>query len=342
MGGQIKGAIKMERKILGILIMTLLIVTAISVTGSKENNIILNSINQEKCEYLVNYNNGDQVDQEQNVWATDENGTWGYAKYGGEYAQSFVPTLPILTRVELALSSRGNPDDLFITIRDELEGEDLTSINIDGELFHDYSWVFFDFDDISITPGQKYYIIWHPEGNIDGNCYIWIYGSNDPYAYGKLWNLWQAKWECMENNSEILGHFEIDFSFRTYGYSDPPSNPEITGSTSGKAGTEYEYSLVSSEPDGDDIYYYIDWGDGEKEEWIGPFVSNVKQAFTHTWLEQSDYTVKAKSRDIFGFESDWTTLEVSMPKNKTYSAPFLDFLEDHTHMFPLLRQLIRL
>ena len=43
-------------------------------------------------------------------------------------------------------------------------------------------------------------------------------------------------------------------------------------------------------------------------------------------------------------ESDWATLEVSMPKNKTINinSLFLRFLENHPYMFPILRYILEL
>jgi len=48
-----------------------------------------------------------------------------------------------------------------------------------------------------------------------------------------------------------------------------------------------------------------------------------------------------QAKDEHDAESNWATLEISMPKNKPIvKTPFLDFIANHPHMFPLLRQLI--
>jgi len=45
--------------------------------------------------------------------------------------------------------------------------------------------------------------------------------------------------------------------------------------------------------------------------------------------------------DEFGAESEWSdSLLVSMPKTKTIIRLFLTFLENHPHLFPLLRQIL--
>jgi hypothetical protein len=41
----------------------------------------------------------------------------------------------------------------------------------------------------------------------------------------------------------------------------PLEKPDIDGSTSGKPGVEYDYTIVTTDPDSDDVYYCIDWDD---------------------------------------------------------------------------------
>jgi len=106
------------------------------------------------------------------------------------------------------------------------------------------------------------------------------------------------------------------------GFNNPPDPPDITGLTSGKAGTEYEYTFVAVDPDDDDVYYYIEWGDGEIEEWIGPFESSEEVTVSHTWEEEGDYTIRAKAKDSYDAESDWGTLEVTMPVNQESDGLF--------------------
>jgi len=121
----------------------------------------------------------------------------------------------------------------------------------------------------------------------------------------------------------------------------PPDIPTIDGVTSGRAGIQYEYSLFSLDSDGDNVYYCINWSDGTEEMIIGPYESGIEVTANHTWNNRGKYTVKVKAIDTHNTESDWATLEVSMPKNKIIN-PFERFLENHPYMFPLLRQLLGL
>lgn len=95
----------------------------------------------------------------------------------------------------------------------------------------------------------------------------------------------------------------------------PPEIPTISGPSTGKKNTEYEYNFSTSDPDGDDVFYYIDWGDNTSSEWIGPFKSGEQIKSSHTWNEDGTYILRIKSKDMDDEESDWATLEITMPKN---------------------------
>jgi len=93
----------------------------------------------------------------------------------------------------------------------------------------------------------------------------------------------------------------------------PPNTPTITGQTHGRTGVTYPYTFVTTDPDGDDVYYYVDWGDESNSGWLGPHASGVQASATHSWSQQGNYTVKVKAKDDYGMESDWGTLSVTMP-----------------------------
>jgi len=123
---------------------------------------------------------------------------------------------------------------------------------------------------------------------------------------------------------------------------EPPDIPTIDGETQGQYGEPYDYTFLSIDPDEDDIWYYIEWGDGDIEEWIGPYESGEEVSISHTWDEQGEFTLRAKAKDIFDAESDWGTLQVTMPVNQhSYSFPLLQrLLERFPNTFPLLRHLL--
>lgn len=123
----------------------------------------------------------------------------------------------------------------------------------------------------------------------------------------------------------------------------PPEKPDIDGTTNGKAGTSYTYTFNSVDPDGDDVYYYIKWGDGHTEVWDGPHASGIDFDIAYTYANQGTFIIEAKAKDSNGAESGWSTLQVTMPLNKVFTNPlFLRLLERFPNAFPILRYIFRL
>lgn len=123
----------------------------------------------------------------------------------------------------------------------------------------------------------------------------------------------------------------------------PPGAPQINGKTSGKAGQIYAYTFVSVDPDDDDIFYEVDWGDGTIDPWDGPYESNELISKDHVWSEQGDYTIKARAKDVNEEIGEWGTLEVTMPMNQySHNWWFLQFLQKHPQTFPILRHILGL
>ncbi|KYK29482.1 hypothetical protein AYK20_05265 [Thermoplasmatales archaeon SG8-52-1] len=99
----------------------------------------------------------------------------------------------------------------------------------------------------------------------------------------------------------------------------PPNIPIIEGPSSGKVGQEYNFTFSSIDPDSDDVYFWIDWGDGNTEEWIGPFESGEELNISHKWYEKGKYLIKSKARDIFYHESVIGELEFRVPRVRFFT-----------------------
>jgi outer membrane protein assembly factor BamB len=131
------------------------------------------------------------------------------------------------------------------------------------------------------------------------------------------------------------------YTFTTRGY-ELPSPPRITGPAKGKVGAPTYYNFTEINPEGDLVYYFIDWGDNTNSSWIGPYQPGVEISKSHTWSNRGSYTIKAKVKNVYGWESDWGTLQVTMPMS--YEPPqfrFFEWLfERFPHAFPILKQLL--
>ena len=122
-----------------------------------------------------------------------------------------------------------------------------------------------------------------------------------------------------------------------------PDIPVIDGPNSGNPDEEHIYTFISSDLNEHDVIFEFKWGDGTEEKSPYYVASDSSENYTHAWNSEGTYNIEVRAIDYYGEESDWATLEVSMPKSKTYiNTPFLRFLENHPRMFPLLRQLLGL
>ncbi len=118
-----------------------------------------------------------------------------------------------------------------------------------------------------------------------------------------------------------------------------PNTPSINGPNTGKPGENYEYIIMAIDLDDQNITYCIDWGDNTNEEIIGPFTSGEEVTVMHSWVEEGTYIIRVKSIDIYNLESDWTTLEVSMPKTKSLNV-FNPWISRLIERFPILELLL--
>lgn len=109
----------------------------------------------------------------------------------------------------------------------------------------------------------------------------------------------------------------IDYSIDLGYQNKKPDKPYITGPNSGKAGISYWYNISTTDPDYDNLFYFIEWGDNTNSSWFGSYNSSEIITVSHVWFKRGRYTIKTKAKDVYGAESDWTTFEVSMPRNKT-------------------------
>ncbi len=120
---------------------------------------------------------------------------------------------------------------------------------------------------------------------------------------------------------------------------DPPNKPSVDGETNGNIETKYDYNFLTSDPEGLQVWYYIEWGDDTNTGWIGPYPSGEEITKSHSWSKKDTYIIRCKAKDPYGAESEWGILEVTMPKNQQASNMwFLRWLE----RFPLLNQMINL
>jgi hypothetical protein len=123
----------------------------------------------------------------------------------------------------------------------------------------------------------------------------------------------------------------------------PPDKPnKPSGTSSGRIKLVYTYTTITTDSNGDQVYYMWDWGDGNDSGWLGPYNSGVIFEAKYTWNIKGSYNIKVKAKDIHGLESEWSdSLPVTMPYSYKPLLQFLELLfQRFPNAFPILRQLL--
>jgi hypothetical protein len=154
----------------------------------------------------------------------------------------------------------------------------------------------------------------------------------------------------IDGDTALIGAYLVDDNGENSGSAyifvrnPPPNKPNINGPNFGKTGTLYAYSIISEDPDDEDVFYEIDWDDGSVEPWDGPYESNTFIIKNHTWEKSGIYFIRARAKDVNSTISEWETHMMII--FKSFDSPFLNFLQDfllsHPNLLIILRLLFRM
>jgi len=238
---------------------------------------------------------------------------------------------------------------------DDYNGEDS-----DGDGIGDTPYLIVDSDDVDRYPLMELWNIKFPIANFtftifkttvlfngsssydpDGNIisYKWYFGFG-PNDYGEvIWHKYckKGKYNVTLTVTDNDGwQNSITKSVEILSDNIPPSTPEINGPNTGKPGIEYEYEIIWEDLDDNEIYVFVDWGDGNKTGWLGPYGFGNQIKFKHKWEEKGNYKIKVYVKDLCG-ESNWSVFDLSIPRNKEVLSPLFHFIGEY---FPTIQRYV--
>ncbi|MCP4148429.1 MAG: hypothetical protein GY757_11835 [bacterium] len=90
----------------------------------------------------------------------------------------------------------------------------------------------------------------------------------------------------------------------------PRKPKKLQGKKRGSPGTSYFYKSKTKDPEQNQIFYMVNWGDGNISDWLGPYNSNEWFSTSHAWDARDNYKIKIKAKDIHGAESKWSKTKI--------------------------------
>jgi len=111
-----------------------------------------------------------------------------------------------------------------------------------------------------------------------------------------------------------------------------PNAPTLSGPTSGQPSQSYDFTAMATDPDGDNVKYNFDWGDGSSDT-TGYVSSDTSQTKSHSWTQEGNYSVCV----VAGDEDEWSsptcqTINISEgnPSGGELTADFSYCLQNET------------
>jgi PKD repeat protein len=129
----------------------------------------------------------------------------------------------------------------------------------------------------------------------------------------------------------------------------PPNKPEIAinsdiqiGDSKIYIGESYVFNLKTVDPDGDKIWYSINWSKKTYNHTYYPVDSGKTYMVRDVRMVDGEYRIEFKAVDTFGAESEIAVYNSTIEKGPIFNKPlylFLRFLIKHPNSFPIFRMI---
>lgn len=163
----------------------------------------------------------------------------------------------------------------------------------------------------SETKGKFYYRYKDGSTCVGNNVPLKVADAADKYWYG----FWTEE-KNLETYSLVVPAQTITYNFTAYQPNQAPNPPTITGPKIGYVGTSYTFGFRSTDPDGDQIRYAVDWDkNGVADQYLpasGNVPSDTLLNATKIWSTLGAKTFQAATLDSNGVWSGWTTHTISI------------------------------
>ncbi len=99
-----------------------------------------------------------------------------------------------------------------------------------------------------------------------------------------------------------------------------PSSP--SGPSTAEVNNTLAFTSSTTDPDGDNISYQFDWGDGNLSQWSDFLESGEIVSATHAWNNTGNYNISVRANDTEDKTTEWSTpLSIIITPNDTSNMP---------------------
>jgi len=202
----------------------------------------------------------------------------------------------------------------------------------------------YNFSSSTIDPdGDKIYYIFDWG---DGEFSEWIgpFSSDETCEASHIWNdegYFEVKVKAKDENNTRSDWSQPSMIHIIYNF--PPDIPAISGPYWLLPDRSYKFKISTTEPEDEEIFFLIEWGDCEIEEWIGPYSSGEVVTLYHKYIEKGIYHINVTAKDINDLESltKVKQIKVGLSRNRIiYNHFILTLLEKLIERFLPIGQLL--
>jgi len=161
--------------------------------------------------------------------------------------------------------------------------------------------------------------------NKSGNLNAWQLGKAQAYSKDRMAPTinWDYTWRSIIQGCLLFGDPALKIKIGQF--SNPPATPVVSGPTHGIYFQNLTYTTVTTEPDGEPLYYQFDWGNGNLSDWFGPYSSGVPVSAVYAWSGMGTFSVKVIAKDNRSSVSEWSNvITVMISGNSPPGAPVID------------------
>jgi hypothetical protein len=157
-----------------------------------------------------------------------------------------------------------------------------------------------------------------------------IFDYYDDFNYGKI------EYEPFLTSSNSNAPDEVDFLNK------PPNVPEKpTGSKNCLLNVMYNFTISTTDPEGDQVMYGWDWnGDGEVYIWSDFYESGETVIISHVFRDKGRFEVKVKAMDNKGDESEWSDIIMVFVDDENNNDESIDGNDGSQNSFSIIMLIV--